>query len=46
MCFGAVAVVIDSFTKSKMKKYYQELLIVGYKIFLGVSENLAARILQ
>ena len=35
-----------SFTKSKMKKYYWELLIVGYKVFLGVSQNLAARILQ
>ena len=35
-----------SFTKSKVKKYYWELLIVGYKIFLGVSQNLAARILQ
>ena len=46
MCFGVVAVAIDAVIKSKMKEYYWELLIVGNKIFLGVSQNLADRILQ
>ena len=45
MCFGVVAVAIDAVIKSKMKEHW-ELLIVGNKIFLGVSQNLADRILQ
>ena len=46
MCFGVIVVVIDSFTKSKIDKYYWELLIVGYKIPLGVSQNLAATVIS
>ena len=52
MCFGGVAVAIvnsNSSSKSKLVKfkvYYLELLKVGYRIFLDVSQNLAIRILQ
>ena len=52
MCFGGVAVALvnsNSSSKSKLVKfkvYCLELLKVGYRIFLDVSQNLAIRILQ
>ena len=52
MYFGGVAVAIvnrNSSSKSKLVKfkvYCLELLKVGYRIFLDVSQNLGIRILQ
>ena len=46
MCFDGVVVAIDTVLQSLKGKYYWELMKLGCRNFLGMSQNVATRILR